>query len=402
MLATVACLVALVFFSNCQSSYSDETTQPLTAMREKMPDTKHKIPFRVFHDDFLSPCADKYFNYLCRNMEFNGNMLIAHKGRIIYQNSHGIADYTRGDSLSLQSAFQLASVSKQFTAVAVLMLYEQGKLALSDSIQQFFPDFPYPGITITNLLTHTSGLPVYNYFCEIYTDRQTAITNQQLIEIMVRYKPKQYYSPNTTFYYNNTNYAILAAIVEKVSGKTFPDFIQTEIFMPLGMEHTFIYQYPDSIKKEHVTTGYHYRWTEAYHTYQEGIVGDKGIYSTLHDLFIWDRALYQEKLLSDTVLQYAFSEKYAARDNEQFYGFGWRLKSSPSGKPIVYHSGWWRGYTALFVRLPYNESSIIILSNEVNRSFQRHYNDIINWLYYGEMDSVIICGNDTLPLETRN
>ncbi len=173
---------------------------------------------------------------------FNGNVLIAQKGVVLYEKSFGYAHLKEKDSLRVDHAFQLASLSKPFTAVAVLKLYEANKLDLQDSIQHFFPDFPYHNVTIQELLSHRSGLPNYTYaFMDSVRHGQKYPPNTTVMHWFAAVKPTptRYGYPGRSFSYSNTNYLVLAAIVEKVSGVSFEQYLRKHIFVPLGMKHTF-------------------------------------------------------------------------------------------------------------------------------------------------------------------
>ena len=307
---------------------------------------------------------DSFFHSLSRNARFNGNVLVAHNGKILYHASFGVADYKTKAELTDSSEFQLGSVSKQFTAVAVMMLKEQGKLDYDDSIQRFFPDFPYRGVTVGMLLAHRSGLPNYIYLCgNVCTDQSTLMDNMQVVDMLIKYHPPKYFPPNHKFEYSNTNYCVLAAIVEKVSGVSFAEFLRYKIFMPLGMTHTYIYDKNDTIVPNRVT-GYNANYRKAGYDFLDGVVGDKGIYSTAEDVFKWDQALYTDKLLKQATLQEAF-KPHSRWVNEHNYGYGWRLCIF-DGDTLVYHDGWWHGFNAAFMRDVKGKNTIIVLSNHVN------------------------------------
>ena len=281
-------------------------------LRKKQKDEQHvHLLFRDTilvrrYDSIITPKIDTWFKKLYRNSRFNGNILVAQNGEILYENSYGYANYRRKDTLTLKHRFQIGSVSKQFTAMAIMLLHQRGLLDYSDSIQKFFPEFPYKGVTVYQLLTHRSGLPNYNYFCDFYTDKVTTITNSDIIRLMIDSVPLPYYPPNHGFHYCNTNYALLAGIVEKVSGMPFEIFVNKEVFNKAGMWNTTVYVRGKNDYIYKAATGYHYKWLVAEHTYQDGVTGDKGVYTTVEDLLRWDKALYENKIVADTILQQAF------------------------------------------------------------------------------------------------
>lgn len=312
---------------------------------------------------------DTFFQSMCRS-GFNGTVLVAEYGRVIYQKAFGYADFQKKDSLTTQTAFQLASVSKQFTAMAVMMLKERGKLSYEDSLQRFYPNFPYHGITVRQLLTHRSGLPNYTYLCDKYTDRKKPISNQEVVALLTQIKPDAYYPPNTHFDYSNTGYCLLAAIVEKASGMAFEDFLQANIFQPLAMNHTMVNNKAKGPVIPNKATGYTAGRRRYEETYLNGVVGDKGVYSTVEDLFKWEMALYSQKLVKTATLDEAFTPAHK-EPLENNYGFGWRIKTPRDSEPIIFHGGWWQGFNAYLMHGRKDHSTIILLSNITNGSLNR-------------------------------
>jgi CubicO group peptidase (beta-lactamase class C family) len=311
---------------------------------------------------------DTFFQSMHKKRGFNGTVLVAQHGQIIYKGAFGYADLRKKDSLTTNTAFQLASVSKQFTAMAVMMLQEKGLLSYDDEVQKFYPEFPYEGITVRMLLTHRSGLPDYTYFSEdFWKDRSKFLTNQEVITMMAKHQPKPYYLPNKRYDYSNTGYSVLAAIVEKASGTKFENFMQKEVFKPLGMTHTWIYNGTNAVLTEKIATGYTAGRRVVANSYLNGATGDKGVYSTVEDMFKWDRALYSGKLVKPTTLEEAFQPANKEMKKEN-YGYGWRLKTLECGQPVVYHGGWWHGYKSYFMRNRKDQSTVIVLSNIANHS----------------------------------
>jgi len=332
-------------------------------------------------DKELSQKLDSYFVKLCREKLFNGTFLVAKNGKIVYENFFGYKNFKKRDTLTQNSIFQIASASKQFTSVAIMMLKEQGKLNFDDKITRFFPEFPYKEITIRQLLTHRSGLSEYMYFCETLTDRNTPISNQNLVNLMIKEKPTPYYSPNYKFNYRNTNYALLAAIVEKISGQKFSDFVKKNIFEPLEMKNSFVYEAPNLPNLPDITQGHTFRGRLVEPIYLDGISGDKNVYSTAEDLFRWDQGLYNEILLKRNTLEEAFQNSIIERKKASNYGFGFRLKTLENGTKMVFHGGWWHGYNALLIRLLQNKATIIFLTNRENLSFLITYNEVLEILF---------------------
>jgi CubicO group peptidase (beta-lactamase class C family) len=320
---------------------------------------------------------DAFMQNLHKKSAFNGNVLVAKKGKIIYEHAFGWADYLRKDSLNIDSKFELASVSKPLTGTAILLLVQEGKLKLDQQVKEFFPDFPYEGITIRMLLTHRSGLINYVYFTDdIWKDKKKGMTNMDVMKILAEHKPSPYSKPDTRFHYNNSNFMILAAIIEKVSGQSFTVFMQENIFMPLGMKHTAVYSKADYEKIPTNVVGHDRVWRRSVvQNFHDGPVGDKGIYSTVEDLFLFDRALREERLLSAALQDSAYAPHNQKSMKGVFnYGYGWR--TFEQGKEhVVYHTGWWHGFKNLYVRDLKNDVTIVLLSNMANGSLM-HLDDL--------------------------
>jgi CubicO group peptidase (beta-lactamase class C family) len=299
---------------------------------------------------------------------FNGCVLVARKGVVIFEKCYGVQDDISKNALTPNTSFQLASTSKTFTSMAIVYLWQQGKLSPNDSLKKYFPELPYTGITVSDLLSHRSGLPNYIHFTEKpWKDSTSLMSNKDLLEYMVKEKPEIQTRPGH-FAYNNTNYALLALIIEKVSGKSYSDFLEQSFFIPLGMKNTFVFSDQLPLPKQNVTTGYLRRNTPDEMVPADGIVGDKNIYSSIEDMLIWDRALSSGLIFKDKYLKEAFAPRSFERPGQRNYGYGWRLTQKPEGDWFVYHNGWWHGYNSAFYRNPSDQTTVIVLSNKFNRN----------------------------------
>jgi CubicO group peptidase (beta-lactamase class C family) len=314
---------------------------------------------------------DSFFTARNKMGLFNGAVLFAEKGRVIYSNAFGYSNFKKKIPLDVKTSFQLASITKPLTSCAVLMLVESGKLDLNDDVRKYLPEFPYENITIRLLLSHRSGLPDYMYFADkLWKSRRIFLYNHDMIDLMALYKPHRYYKPDRRYNYSNTNYAILAVIIEKVSGLSFGEYLKQNIFDPLGMKNSFVYS-KDKVKAangEYIAIGYDHPRRRAENSYLNGIVGDKGVYSTVEDLFRWDQALYQGRLISLFSLEDAFTPAHRDLRDYDNYGFGWRINMN-KGDKIVFHSGWWKGFKTYFIRKIEERKTIIILTNTANQHF---------------------------------
>ena len=344
-----ALLLTIVIFCACNSPKNDSVESKL--------------------DEFLSGQV-KYFR-------FNGNVLVAENGKTVFQKSYGYADYDNKRLLNDSSVFELASVSKQFTATGILLLKEKGKLNFTDSLRQYFPELPYSNITMYHMLTHTSGLPDYEEAMNNKWDRTKIAFNNDMIAFLAKEKLPVLFAPGTKWTYSNTAYAILASVIEKVSGQTFQDYMAENVFQPLGMTHTRIYNtrrsskdtipnyafgfvYNDSLKKYILPDSLP---DFSFVIYLDGIQGDGVVNSTTSDLLKWDRAVKNHTLLSEP-LQKEMLYKQALVDtvNKSYYGFGVAISKNDLGN-IISHSGGWPGYTTFLARNIDRDQTFVVLSN---------------------------------------
>lgn len=314
-------------------------------------------------DRYYNAVNDFYTHHLVAR-GFNGGMLVAKKGRVIFEAYHGFSNLRKKDSLTPHSAFHIASVSKTFTAMATLKLVQMGKLSLDDDLKKFFPGFPYDDIKVKLLLSHRSGLPNYIYFMEkLGWDRKQHCTNADVLSYLIKYKPNPTSRPNTHFEYCNTNYCLLGLIIERASGKSYADFLQTQFFTPLNMKDTYVFNLTDSGSE---MPSYDYRGRQEGFTFLDTGFGDKNIYSTPEDLLKWDQAMYTNQIFSKQTLEEAYTPYSNEKPGIRNYGYGWRMNVYPDGRKIIYHNGWWHGNNAVFIRMIQDSATIIVLGNKYN------------------------------------
>ena len=248
-------------------------------------------------------------------------------------------------------------------------------------MQQYLPEFPYQGITIRHLLTHRSGLPNYTYFSEkLWLNRKKSLTNEEVLDLMVVHQPKRFFKPDARFDYSNTGYAVLASIVEKASGLSFASFMQEHILEPLQMTRTYFFDPYLAVQKEGIAIGHISGRRKRSPDYLDTVLGDKGMYSTVEDLYKWDQALYTQKLVKRETLEEAFTGSRSEKKKDEDYGFGWRIRQVESGDTVVYHGGLWHGYNTYLLRNPKDHSAIIVLSNVTNGSLN-YLKDLRKVLY---------------------
>lgn len=314
---------------------------------------------------------DSMFTRWNKDNNFNGSVLIAKNGKIFLQKSYGFANKENNVPLDDSSMFQLASVSKVITATAILILQERKLIDIDLPFETYFPGFSYNGITIKQLLCHRSGLPNYIYFMNAEIGKtDSKLTNQEVYDQMCFKAPAPYLKPNRRFNYCNTNYALLALLVEKVTGKPFEDFLQEELFKPLGMRHTCTINDIDSSR---IAKAYNLRWKTEEIDASDYVLGDKSVFSTPYDLFLFSEAMFQNKVLSAETQKMAYTP-YSKEQRGNNYGYGWRLKDPmDSVKKEVFHNGWWHGYRTAFHRRLKDKVTIIVLSNQLNKTAYQTY-----------------------------
>lgn len=308
----------------------------------------------------LSEVLDRV-NIGAKNSKFNGTILIGYKGKVIYENAFGDADRSMGLKNTLDTPTQVASITKTFTGTAVAWLQEKGILNIKDPVQKYLWEFPYSNITIEHLLAHQSGLPDYLKFSGRYWNSSEPMYNEEVLKQFSTYKFGLRFTPGTKFDYSNSNYAILALVMEKVTSMAYKDFMSKYIFKPLNMDNTFVYD-PNDEPQFKFAKSYNANFTIWKNTHQDGVYGDKGIYTTAEDLFKWDQALYNNDFVSESTAEDIFQPRRPWSFTKN-YGLGWRIKTYPSGNKYAYHTGWWHGYQGIFARYLQDEFTVVILSN---------------------------------------
>ena len=289
-------------------------------------------------------------------------VLVIRNGQKVLKGTYGRANLETDETVGANTNFRLASVSKQFTAMSVLMLVDRGELRLNQSLRSLIPEFPAfaDSITVAHLLQHTSGLLDYEDF--VPADSPTQVTDSGAVAILVE-KDSTYFKPGTAFRYSNSGYAVLATIVEKVSDTTYAAFLKENIFEPLEMDGTVAYQKGISTVQNRAL-GYTVTDSGIVNSDQSpwsAVLGDGGIYSSIDDLYKWDQALYSDTLISYHLLNRAFVPNF------ENYGFGWRIDSF-KGYTRHHHSGSTSGFRNFIMRIPELNFSVIVLTNRAEPS----------------------------------
>jgi CubicO group peptidase (beta-lactamase class C family) len=302
--------------------------------------------------------------------QFSGQVLVAMEGKILFEGYYGYADKEKNIPMSDTTGVHIASLSKPFTGMAILKLHELKLLSIQDPITKYFPEFPYQDIRIESLLKHRSGLPNYAYFADsLWRDSTSLMSNEQMFKLLCSRKPQLSHAPNAHFCYSNTNYVILAMIVEQVTKMKYEHFLRCAIFEPFGLKNTFIHNPKEKLElPSNGSLNYWSKWIAFKMQFTDGTYGDKNIYSTVRDLYRWDRALREKNaFLNDSTLQKAYTPYSNERPGVKNYGLGWRLLVYPQ-QVVVYHNGWWHGNNATFYRFQKADVTIIILGNKYTRT----------------------------------
>ena len=309
---------------------------------------------------------DSVLTYLHQRQLFNGTVLIGEKGKVLYKKAFGISNPQTLSPLTTASSFNLASVSKQFFTMMIMILKEQGKLNYDDVVQKYLPQFPYSNITIRHLMNQTSGLPEYFDIAQGDLTLIDTLNNQSMLELLAAKKPALVFQPGEQWQYCNTNYTTLASVLEKVSGTTSDKFFQQHIAVPLKLSNTYIYHL--NMKSYPPSRVFGFRIEGGKPVINDlirfdGIVGDGNVYSSVEDLYKWDQALYTEKLVKKSTFAEAITPGKLNNGEATNYGFGWGIVEP--GKTLA-HTGGWVGFGTIIIRYIDKNQSIILLDNSSN------------------------------------
>ena len=310
---------------------------------------------------------NQYYENIWNSTDMSGGVLVAHGDNILLEKYKGFGRENNQMPINKDTPLHLASISKPITAMAVLKLVEAKKISLEQKVKSIFPNFPYPDVTIQYLLTHRSGLPKYEHFLEEndIKPKNQYFTNQEIFDIVAKHKPELARQTDTGFMYNNFNYAILALIIEKITGKTYPEAMKEMVFAPLKMKNTFVFE------EKHINSAsqsFYQRSSKLYPLDQYDLIyGDKNIYTTPRDLFNFSKALFSKDFLPKELMEKIFEPYSNEKKGVDNYGLGFRLKIFDEGKKLTYHNGWWHGSNTVFIHLRESKTTIIALSNKYSR-----------------------------------
>ncbi|MFD1292579.1 serine hydrolase domain-containing protein [Lutibacter holmesii] len=362
-IALALCIPLLSYLLSSRTENEPETISETIIKEERSPILVEHFPENQTQK--VSHKLDSLLKRINKRHDFHGALLVAKNGKILYNNQVGYADFRKKEPLKETSLFQLASVSKQFTAAAIMLLVERNQIQLTDTVNNYFPDFPYENVTIKNLLNHTAGLPKYFWLAEHKWNQDKAPTNSEMMDLLAVSNVQRFFKPGRNFDYSNTGYFVLASIVEKVSGISFSDFVKENIFDPLEMKDSFVYSYENDTIKSNQLVGYRlyrgWRHQKINSTVNDAIVGDKNVYTTSEDLFKWIVGLNNGNLLSKESLNLMYSKGETISGKKIPYGFGFRIKTK--GENTIYHHGKWNGFSTGLTQYPVDDLVVIILEH---------------------------------------
>ncbi|MEO0338196.1 MAG: serine hydrolase domain-containing protein [Bacteroidota bacterium] len=314
---------------------------------------------------------DQWFEQLQEDNIFNGVVAFSNDGKTLLAKAYGYTNHKKDQSLTAHSSLRLASVSKQFTAAGIMLLRENEKLDYDDPVTQYVEGFPYPNVTIRHLLNQTSGVPdIYMDLAEKNKENISLLTNEIAVDLVVKESRKAVFSPNEQFQYSNTNYILLARIIELISGASFEDYMRTELFEPLGMKNTRVWnlksQESTFINKANDFENFKGITSPIEPTFIDGVAGDGAVFSSATDMLIWDQFWYENDLISPDNLREAFVKPQLTNGKASDYGFGWMVTDNGS-----WHNGAWLGANTIIVRNTEKKTCMVILDNSSNIFFDK-------------------------------
>lgn len=309
-----------------------------------------------------------FFNEQWIPSNASGGLIVAHHGKIIFEDYNGFADYENQIPITAETPIHIASVSKVLTALAVLKLVEFKKIDLEQKVSDYLTGFPYQDVRVIDLLNHRSGLPNYLNLSDDkdFWDNNQMMTNQDVLNMLIEKKPPVAWASGKKFSYNNTNYVLLALIIEKQCGVKYSEAMKHIVFEPLGMINTFVMEFDKDAEK--VSKSYYNNGREWKYDHLDKTYGDKNIYSTPRDLLKMDIAMYSPNFLPTALKELAWKGYSYEQKGIKNYGFGIRMLEWENGDKLLYHKGLWHGNRSLYVRDYRDEVCVIALGNRINKS----------------------------------
>lgn len=370
--------IPLLFFGFLTTS-CDKNFDIAQVIRKKSESLKDKNKLLIKEDSYevkFNPVTPKYkletreiveefYNNKINRGNFWGQFLVAKNGQIIYEDYKGYSNYQKKEQIVDTTPMHVASVGKVYTGITVLRLVNNKKIALDQKVNTILTNFPYEEITVRMLLNHRTGLPYYGHFTATkgVWNKKVTITNKDVLNLLSTKNIKLDFKPNTRFTYSNTNYVILALIVEQVTQKSFQDAMKELILEPLKMHNTFVLD--DLENKENVTQSYNANNSKMHWDYLDGTYGDKNIYTTARDLLKLDKALYSDNFISKALKKEMYKGYSYEKAGQNNYGLAIRMLEPKNSSDHLYtfHNGWWRGNRSSYVTLRQDTITIICFNN---------------------------------------
>lgn len=363
-------LLITLFLFSCKKEASKEEQTKTTLPNYgnvNLDDVFNRKDRQLENKDSIVTVLNRYYKNVWEKGDLWGSFIVAKGDEVLYEGYRGFAKGNKQEPINDTVALHVASISKTLTAMATLKLVEAGKIKLDDPLTKYFPKFPYPQVTVFTLLSQRSGLPKYEHFIEKIKPAPVELskkylTNKDILKLLIEYKPELARTTNTGFMYCNTNYALLALLIEKVTKTSFPEAMKQMVFNPLKMKNSYIFQEKDTL-------------TAAKSFYQKGpkvypydrldvIYGDKNVYTTPRDLLNFSKALYSKDFLRSDLKEKIFEPYSNERPGINNYGLGFRMKIFNDNEKLTYHNGWWHGTNSVFAHLQQSKVTIIAIGNK--------------------------------------
>ncbi len=364
-------LFSLLILSSCgQDKKTQQTAVP--TVEDTLPRMKPLGPEKKISQAYKNSVTGRinhFYNKNWPNNTMNGSFLVARNGQILFERYNGFANKNEGTKITPETPVQIASVSKVITATAILKLANAGKIDLDQKVNTILKTFPYEDCTIRMLLNHRTGMRNYAYFTDrdkSVWDRHNQLTNKDILNILATKNIGLEAKTGTRFSYCNTNYAMLALIIEKITGLSYKEAMYEMIFKPLGMDNTYVFD--DDKDRKKIVPSYKGNGVEIGFDYLDNVYGDKNIFSTARDLLKFDRARQSPDFLKPELLKQVYQGYSNERKGTKNYGLGIRMINWETGQNYYFHNGWWHGNTSSYITLMNEGVTIIALSNKMTRN----------------------------------
>ncbi|MEN2487172.1 serine hydrolase domain-containing protein [Flavobacterium sp. B11] len=364
-------LFSMLVLSSCGQNKTTaiDTTQTVEDTLPKMKPLGAEPKVSQAYKNSVVGRINHFYNKNWPNNTMNGSFLVAKNGQILFERYNGFANKNEGTKITPETPVQIASVSKVLTATAVLKLVNAGKIDLDQKVNTILKTFPYEDCTIRMLLDHRTGMRNYAYFTDrdkSIWDRHNQLTNKDILNILATKDIGLESRTGTRFSYCNTNYAMLALIIEKITGLTYKEAMSQMIFKPLGMTNTYVFD--DDKDRKKIVPSYKGNGVEIGFDYLDNVYGDKNVFSTARDLLKFDRARQSPDFLKPELLKQVYTGYSNERKGTKNYGLGIRMINWETGQNFYFHNGWWHGNTSSYITLMNEGVTIIALSNKMTRN----------------------------------